>query len=144
MRSLVIISFLFSCHMLRLSFYLTETSNPRSTHILSDISPFLIYLLSLPLPLLHPTIVTLWTVTHQDPLSTEFSRQEYWNGLPFPFPRDLPNPGIEPRSPALQADALPSKPLGDHTIRSQLVSTGLCLCSHKSTRKNFGCNNLNS
>ena len=86
MRSLVIISFLFSCHMLRLSFYLMETSNPRSTHILSDISPFLIYLLSLPLPLLHPTIVTLRTVTHQDPLSTEFSRQEYWNGLPFPPP----------------------------------------------------------
>ena len=85
-----------------------------------------------------------WTVAYQAPPSTEFSRQEYWNGLPFPFPRDLPNPGIEPRSPALQADALPSKPLGDHTIRSQLVSTGLCLCSHKSTRKNFGCNNLNS
>ena len=41
-----------------------------------------------------------------------FSRQEYWNGLPFPSPGDLPNPGIEPRSPALQADALTSVPPG--------------------------------
>ena len=41
-----------------------------------------------------------------------FSRQEYWLGLPFPSPRDLPNPGIEPGSPALQTDALPSEPLG--------------------------------
>ena len=40
----------------------------------------------------------------------EFSRQEYWSGLSFPSPRDLPNPGIEPGSPALQADALPSEP----------------------------------
>ena len=48
----------------------------------------------------------------QAPPSMEFSRQEYWNGLPFPSPGDLPNPGIEPRSPALQADALPSELLG--------------------------------
>ena len=41
-----------------------------------------------------------------------FSRQEYWSGLPFPSPGDLPNPGIEPRSPALQADALSSEPPG--------------------------------
>ena len=41
-----------------------------------------------------------------------FSRQEYWSGLPFPSPGDLPDPGIEPRSPALQADALPSEPPG--------------------------------
>jgi len=41
----------------------------------------------------------------------EFSRQEYWSGLPFPSSGDLPNPGIEPRSPALQADSLPSEPL---------------------------------
>ena len=44
------------------------------------------------------------------PLSMEFSRQEYWNGLPIPSAGDLPNPGIEPRSPALQADSLPSDP----------------------------------
>ena len=42
----------------------------------------------------------------------EFSREEYWSGLPFPSPGDLPNPGIEPRSPALQADSLPSEPSG--------------------------------
>ena len=41
-----------------------------------------------------------------------FSRQDYWSGWPFPYPGDLPNPGIETRSPALQADALPSEPLG--------------------------------
>ena len=50
--------------------------------------------------------VTPWTVAYQAPLSMGFSRQEYWSGLPFPSPGDLPNPGIEPRSPALQADAL--------------------------------------
>ena len=42
---------------------------------------------------------TPWTVTHQAPPSMGFSRQEYWNGLPFPFPEDLPGPGIEPTSP---------------------------------------------
>ena len=48
---------------------------------------------------------TPWTVACQAPLSMGFSRQEYWSGLPFPSPGDLPNPGIEPRSPALEADA---------------------------------------
>ena len=55
---------------------------------------------------------TPWMVTYQAPRSMGFSRQEYWSGLPFPFPGDLPNPGIEPRSPALQTDALLSEPLG--------------------------------
>ena len=50
--------------------------------------------------------------THQAPLSMEFFRQEYCSGLPFPSPGDLPDPGIEPVSPALQADSLPSEPLG--------------------------------
>ena len=50
--------------------------------------------------------VTLWTVNHQTPLSMGFSRQEYWSGLPFSSPGDLPNPGIKPGSPVLQADAL--------------------------------------
>ena len=54
--------------------------------------------------------VTPWTVAHQAPQSMEFSRQEYWSGLPFPSPGDLPDPGIKPGSPALQADALPSEP----------------------------------
>ena len=53
---------------------------------------------------------TPWTVAHQAPLSMGFSRQEYWSGLPFPSPGDLPDPGIEPRSPALQADSLTSEP----------------------------------
>ena len=53
---------------------------------------------------------TPWTVAYQVPPSMGFSRQEYWSGLPFPFPGDLPDPGIKPRSPALQADALPSEP----------------------------------
>ena len=55
---------------------------------------------------------TPWTVACQAPLSMGFSRQEYWSGLPFPFPGGLPNPGIEPGSPALQADALSSEPPG--------------------------------
>ena len=55
---------------------------------------------------------TPWTVTYQAPLSMGFSRQECWSGLPFPSPGDLPDPGIEPGSPALQADALPSEPPG--------------------------------
>ena len=57
--------------------------------------------------------VTPWTVAHQAPLSMGFSRQEYWNGLPFPSPGNLPDPGIKPGSPALQADSLPSEPLGN-------------------------------
>ena len=55
---------------------------------------------------------TPWKVTYQAPQSMGFSRQEYWSGLPFTSPGDLPNPGIEPRSPALQTDALLSEPLG--------------------------------
>ena len=53
---------------------------------------------------------TLWTIAHQALLSMGFSRQDYWSGLPFPSPGDLPDPGIEPRSPALEADALTSEP----------------------------------
>ena len=47
-----------------------------------------------------------WTVAHQTPLSMGFSRQEYWSGLPFPSPEDLPDPGIKLGSPALQAESL--------------------------------------
>ena len=49
------------------------------------------------------TLVTPWTVAHQSALSIGFSRQEHWSGLPFPSPGDLPDPGIEPKSPALLA-----------------------------------------
>ena len=54
--------------------------------------------------------VAPWTVARQAPLSMEFSRQEYWSGLSFPSPVDLPDPGIEPRSPTLWADYLPCEP----------------------------------
>ena len=55
---------------------------------------------------------TLWTVAHQIPLSMGFPRQEYWGGLPFPSPGDLPNPGFKPVYPALQANSLPLSHLG--------------------------------
>ena len=59
-----------------------------------------------------PTLVSPWTIAYQAPLSMGFSRQGYYSGLPFPSPGDLPNPGIEPGCPALQADALTSEPPG--------------------------------
>ena len=66
---------------------------------------------------------TPWTVACQFPLSMGFSRQEYWSGLTFPSSGDLPNPGIKPRSPALQTDSLPSKP-----PRKASVSIGPLKC----------------
>ena len=64
-----------------------------------------------------------WTVACQAPLSIEFSKQEYWNGLPCPSPRDLPELVIKPRSLTLQADSLPSEPQGsppkDSCFRTQ-------------------------
>ena len=68
---------------------------------------------------------TPWTVAYKAPLSMEFSRQEYWSGLPFPSPGDHPDPGIEPGFPTLQADTLPSEPPGQpqgkvcHTWRKE-------------------------
>ena len=56
-----------------------------------------------------PDSATPWTAAHQVPLPMGFPRQECWSGLPFPSPGDLPNTGIEPRSPALQADSLPTE-----------------------------------
>ena len=58
--------------------------------------------------------VTPWTVARQASLSVGFSRQGYWSGLPFPSPGDLPDPGVEPGSPALQAEALPLSHQGSH------------------------------
>ena len=55
---------------------------------------------------------TLWTIAYQAPLSMGFSRKEYQSGLPCPPPGDLPNPGVEPRSPSWQADSLLSEPPG--------------------------------
>ena len=56
--------------------------------------------------------MTPWTVAHQAPLSMEFSRQEYWSGLPFPSPGDLPDPGLKPMFPTLLADSLLSESPG--------------------------------
>ena len=67
---------------------------------------------------------TLWTVAHQAPLYMGFSRQEYWSGLPFPYPGDLPDPGMEPGSPALQADSLPLNYSG---------SPSMYVCTHTHT-----------
>ena len=65
-----------------------------------------------------------WTVAHQAPLSMGFSRQEYWSGLPFPSPGDLPDPRIEPRSPALQADALTSELPGKLSGHQAVLDSG--------------------
>ena len=64
--------------------------------------------------------VTPWTVAYQAPPSMGFSRQEYWSGLPFPSPGDLPNPGIKPGSPAFQADAFTSEPPGKPSTHKML------------------------
>ena len=59
---------------------------------------------------------TPWSVAHQAPPSMEFSKQEYWSGLPLPSPEDLPDPGIKPVSPALWADTLLSEPPGNPKV----------------------------
>ena len=64
----------------------------------------------------HPTLCDPMDCAHQAPPSMEFSRQEYWSGLPFPSPGHLPDPGIEPRSPPVQADTLLSEPPGKLTL----------------------------
>ena len=60
---------------------------------------------------------TPWTVAHQAPVSMGFSREEYWKGVPFTPPGDLPNPGIEPRAPSLQAHSLAAEPQGKPSTR---------------------------
>ena len=68
-----------------------------------------------------PSCLTLWAAVGQAPPSMGFMRQEYWRGVPFPSPEDLPDPGIEPTSPALQADSLPLSHRGSRPwIRWQL------------------------
>ena len=83
--------------------------------------------------------MTPWTVAHQAPLSMGFSRQEYWSGLPCPYPGNLPDPGIKPRSPTLQADSLlfelprkQNQTAADIDVElGQLVVASLAkLCSH--------------
>ena len=76
---------------------------------------------------LHPTLATPWTVAHQAPLSMGFSRQEYWNGLPFPSSGDLPDPRIEPCLLNWQAVSLPLRPQGSQTGQLKaLWSTSYC------------------
>ena len=74
--------------------------------------------------------MTPLTIAHQALLSLEFSRQEYWNGYPFPSPGDFLDPGIEPGYPALQADSLSSEPPGKSasTWRLILVFVVECVC----------------
>ena len=62
------------------------------------------------------TLCDPWTADCQAPLPMGFSRQKYWSGLPFPSSGDLPDPGIEPGSPVLQADSLPSEPPGREMV----------------------------
>ena len=74
--------------------------------------------------------VTLWTVACQAPLSMGFSRQEYWSGLPRPPPGDLPDPGLEPGSPALRADSLPlshGKANKSHTSMNYIHHAHCCI-----------------
>ena len=70
------------------------------------------------------SFVTPWTVACQAPLSMRFSRQEYWSGFPFPSPGHLPDPGLKPESPALQADSFSSEPPGKCP-----VNTSVCIWS---------------
>ena len=67
-----------------------------------------------------PTLATPWTVACQAPLSMRFSRQEYWSELLFPSPGGLLDPGIEPRSPALQADSFPTELQGKPIVLIEL------------------------
>ena len=67
-----------------------------------------------------PTPATPWTVACQAPLSMRFSRQEYWSELLFPSPGGLPDPGIEPRSPGLQADSFPTELQGKPIVLIEL------------------------
>ena len=96
------------------------TAKKKKRRVLKILKIHLPYDLAVPLlsndqpkyPRMYYFIQTPWTVAYQALPSMGFSRQVYWSGLPFPSPGDLPYPGIEPGSPALQADALPSEPPG--------------------------------
>ena len=104
------------CHVLLQGIFLTQRSNPESPALQADsllLSHQKVKVKSLSRVRL---FLTPWTVAYQVPPSMGFSRQECWSGLPFPPPGDLPDPGIEPGSPALRADALPSEPPGKPTL----------------------------
>ena len=108
---------------------------PHCSLVLSSLPLVLDIVLDLPKDLvrmcLHACVLkSLSLVAHQALLSMEFSRQEYWHGLPFPPPGGLPNPKIKPSppvSPALQADSLPTEPLGKHFVGGE--QRGVILCT---------------
>ena len=111
------------CHFLLQGIFLTQESNPGLLHCRQ-----IFYQLSYKGSLKYTgdththtgikcfscvqLFVTPWTITYQAPPTIGFSRQEHWSGVPFTSSGDLPDPGIKPGSPALQADALPSEPPG--------------------------------
>ena len=81
------------------------------------------------------TLEDPWGIASQAPLSMEFSRQEYWHGLPCPSPGELPNPGIKPGSPAMQADSLPSEPPGKPISNDKKLLLSLPLLPLKVSNK---------
>ena len=87
-----------------------------------------------------PLFATLWTVAYQAPPSMGFSRQEYWSGLPFPSPGDLPDSGIEPGSPALQADALTSQP--GSKLRKECIQAVYCHPAYLTYKQSTSCKML--
>ena len=100
---------------LNFSYTIAKTATWHVCSILEDFSLITVYpdVCVCALSLSHVWLfATPWTVAHQPPLFKGFPRQEYLSGLPFPSPGDLPDPGIEPKPPALQADSLPSEPPG--------------------------------
>ena len=109
--------------------------NPLIMAILSDSFHWWVNMKKESLKVLVPqsclTLCDTMDYSHQAPLSMGFSRQEYWSGLPFPSPEDLPNPGVEPGSPALQADSLLSKPwVGcKHVLNVKLINTSRLVLS---------------
>ena len=84
--------------------------------------------------------VTPWTITCQDPLSMGFPRQEYWHGLPFPSPRDLPNPEIKPMSPALAGTFFTTEPPGKPLLTCSVFQIWLLIfCSFLRTISVYAC-----
>ena len=77
---------------------------------------------------LNPTLCNPMDCSYQAPLSMRFSRQEYWSGLPFPSPGDVPDPGIKPWSPALQADPSVSEPPGKPISAAYFQPASNCWC----------------
>ena len=114
------------CHFLLQGIFLTQGSNlglPHCRQIFYHLKQL---------------FVTPWTIALWAPLSVGFSRQEYWSGLPFPSPGDLPDPGIEPRSSTLGAEALTSEPPGKPIIHISGISkvfVFLCLTSFSMLRQ---------